>query len=78
MKSHDVPAPTWIAVVAILVLIATHVVLLRVFSRAQLSLAFLAGLIGVVVLKYVWWSALIVLHRLMRHVACVIGDVHAT
>jgi hypothetical protein len=42
--------------VAILVLIATHVVLLRVFSRAQLSLAFLAGLIGVVVLKYVWWK----------------------
>ncbi|PYQ95908.1 MAG: hypothetical protein DMF95_21195 [Acidobacteria bacterium] len=56
MKSHDVPAPRWIAAVAILVLIATHVVLLRVFSRAQLSLAFLAGLIGVVVLKYVWWK----------------------
>jgi uncharacterized membrane protein len=44
-----------IAAFAVLALIAAHGALFSVFSGAGLSLFLVAGLAGLVVLKYVWW-----------------------
>ena len=44
----------WIAIVAIAVLVAVHVWLLRTVA-SHVSLALAAGVVGLVVLKYAWW-----------------------
>lgn len=50
---HNLHPRAWIAVVAVLVLIASHAAFLSVVSRAQLWLV-VVSLVGLVVLKYVW------------------------
>jgi hypothetical protein len=46
----------WIAIVAILVVIAAHVWLFTTVSRAHVSLAVAAGVLAVVGVKFAWWT----------------------
>jgi hypothetical protein len=56
VKTHNLHARGWIAIVALLALIAGHVALVGVIFRAHLSVAILAGVVGAVVLKYAFWK----------------------
>ncbi|HKH73388.1 MAG TPA: hypothetical protein VKA59_18650 [Vicinamibacterales bacterium] len=56
MHTHVHHARGWIAIVAILVLIAAHVWLFTTVSRAHLSLALAAGMLAVAVSKFAWWK----------------------
>ena len=55
MQGHRVHGRTWIAVLVVLALIAAHVALLGLAFRGHLSLAVVAGAVGVLVMKYGWW-----------------------
>ena len=55
MDAHLHHARGWIAVVAIVVLIAAHLWLFTTVSRAHLSMALIAGAAGVTALKFAWW-----------------------
>jgi hypothetical protein len=46
----------WIAIVAILGLIAAHVWLFTAVSRTHLSPALAAGVVGVMAFKLAWWK----------------------
>ena len=46
----------WIAIVAIVVLIAAHLWVFTTVSRAHLSVALIAGAAGVTALKFAWWK----------------------
>jgi hypothetical protein len=52
---HGVPARGWIAVVAVLVLLAAHAALLHLVLRAGLVATVVGGLAALVALKYAWW-----------------------
>jgi hypothetical protein len=53
MKHHRSPR-AWVVVGTLLLLIGAHAALFGLLSRAQLSLVSAAGLLSLVVLKYVW------------------------
>jgi hypothetical protein len=56
VHTHLRHARGWIAIVAILVLIAAHVWLFTTVSRAHVSLALAAGMLALAVLKFAWWK----------------------
>ena len=56
MHTHLHHVRGWIAIVAILGLIAAHVWLFTAVSRTHLSLALAAGVVGVMALKLAWWK----------------------
>jgi len=57
MRHHGVHVRAGIAAVAVVVLIAAHSALLTVVARAQLSIALLAAMAALLVLKYAWRRA---------------------
>jgi amino acid transporter len=56
LKNRHVSTSALITTIAALLVVAAHVALIGVLSRAQLSLVFLAGASVLVVLKYAWWK----------------------
>jgi hypothetical protein len=52
VKAHNRHAHGWVAIVAVLVLIAAHVALVGVVFRAHLSVALAVTVVGIVALKY--------------------------
>jgi hypothetical protein len=55
MKTHKLHAPMWIGILVVIVLVAAHAALLGFAFRGHLSVALLAGMLGLVALKYTWW-----------------------
>ena len=56
MKGHHTHARRWVAVIAILLLVAAHAVLLGVASKLHYSVLLAGGVVGIAVLKYGWWK----------------------
>jgi hypothetical protein len=54
LKGHHL-ARTWPGILAIVVLLAAHVALFGFAFQSHLSVVLVAGLVGLLVLKYVWW-----------------------
>ena len=55
MTGHRFDGHGWIAAVAILLLVAAHVVLFGLAARLHYSLLVVAGIVGIMLLKYGWW-----------------------
>jgi hypothetical protein len=55
LKGHQLHARTWPAILAIVVLVAAHAALFGFAFQSHLPLALGAGLVGLLVLKYLWW-----------------------
>src|SRR5262249_50944160 len=55
VKGFNPRVHMWIAILAVLLLVAAHVALLGIIARAHLSVTLAAGLGGLVVVKYAWW-----------------------
>jgi hypothetical protein len=55
VDTHFHHARGWIAIVAILFLVAAHVWLFTAVSRFHVSLTLITGLIAVALLKFAWW-----------------------
>jgi uncharacterized membrane protein len=55
LKGHRLPARTTPALLAIVVLVAAHAALFGFALQSHLSVALVAGLVGLLGLKYVWW-----------------------
>jgi hypothetical protein len=56
VHTHLRHARGWIAMIAIMVLLAAHVWLFTTVSRSHVSLALAGGVLAVVALKFVWWK----------------------
>jgi hypothetical protein len=55
LKGHQLHARKWPAILAIVVLVAAHAALFGFAFQSHLSVALVAALVGLLVLKYVWW-----------------------
>ena len=55
MKAHKLHAPIWVGILVLMVLVAAHVALLGFAFRGHLSVALVAGVLGLVAVKYMWW-----------------------
>jgi hypothetical protein len=56
VNGHKVHASTWIGILVVIVLVAAHATaLLGLAFRGHLSVALVAGMLGLVALKYTWW-----------------------
>jgi hypothetical protein len=53
---HTLHGRWWIAALLIFMLIAAHGALFCLLSGKPLSLALLAAILGVLVMKYSWWK----------------------
>jgi hypothetical protein len=56
VKTHKLHAHTWIGILVVIVLVAAHVILLGFVFRSHFSVALVVGMLGIVALKYRWWS----------------------
>jgi hypothetical protein len=56
VDTHLHHARGWIAIIAILALIAGHVWLFTAVSRTHLSIVLISGLAGTIALKFAWWK----------------------
>lgn len=55
VKAHNRHAHGWLAIVALVALIAGHVALVSVVVPAHVSVALAATVVGIIVLKYAIW-----------------------
>jgi hypothetical protein len=56
MRGHNFQGHGWIAAVAILLLVVAHAVLFGVAARLHYSVLLVAGVVGIVLVKYGWWK----------------------
>jgi hypothetical protein len=57
VKPHNVRQHTWVVLAAALVLLVAHIAVLRFVVRGHLSLALIAAVLAIALLKFAWWKS---------------------
>jgi hypothetical protein len=56
MNVHKLHARRWPAIVAVALLVAAHAALFGLVSPGHSSVVLIGGLLGLLVVKYMWWK----------------------
>jgi hypothetical protein len=54
VNTHKLHAPVWVGILVVVVLIVAHAALFGLAFRGHLSVALVAGMLGLLALKFMW------------------------